>query len=304
MFGFGDHEDFRPVFYVRGYPIYMSGVLVLVHVAAFILTAILLGMGQSGLLMALAFNPGQFFSGYIWQLFTYPLVKVMQMADPFAGIWFLIEMALLWTIGKEIERYLGRWNFLNLYTWLILIPSAVASLLALAGANATLMGSFLVHAGVFFAFAALYPGVMIWGSIQARWLAIGFGAVWTLIFLAQNNWAYMFAIWANGGYAFLAIKRFREGHDVLFWPDFRNLKENRSIQVLPDPEPPARKLRSAPKKTITHSRHNGDPRAQLDALLDKIAEHGIGSLSQSERKQLELLREKLLEQEGAREDRS
>ncbi len=306
MLNFGDHEEFRPICYIRGYPLYASGLLVLIHVAAFVATAVLLGLKENALLLALAFVPEQFFGGWIWQLFTYPFVKLRQMTDPFAGIWFLVEMGLLFTAGREIERYMGRWNLLNLYTWMVVIPVAVASLLTLFGAQTMVMGSFLVHAGLFFAFAAVYPGIQLWGGVPARYVAVGIGAVWSLIFLAQNDWVYLLGIWANAGYAWLAIGRYKEGNEVLFWPDFRQLRTKPRLRVLPDP---ATKPRQPPHPRASRghpdaSHKQGDPRAQLDALLDKIAEHGIASLTDRERRQLEQLRERLLEQEGAREDRS
>jgi len=304
MFGFGDHEDFRPLCYIRGYPLYVSGLLVGVHVLAFILTAIFMATNVS--LLGLMFVPGQFFSGYIWQLFTYPFVKLSQMTDPFAGIWFLIEMALLFVAGRELERHMGRWNFLNLYTWMVVIPAAVASLLAFGGYSTQLLGSFLVNVGVFFAFVVVYPGIPLLGGVPAKWVAIGFGAVWSLIFLAQNNWDFMLATWANGGYAYLAVTRYKQGNEIIFWPDFFKLfGKKHGFKVLPDPEPPRRQPAKSQKpssKRITTSHGNDDPRAQLDALLDKIAEQGIGSLSAAERKQLEQLRERLMEQEGATEE--
>jgi hypothetical protein len=46
MLGYDSSEDQRPITYLNGYPIYATTLLIIVHVVAFLLCAMMIGAGK------------------------------------------------------------------------------------------------------------------------------------------------------------------------------------------------------------------------------------------------------------------
>src|SRR5215813_13346832 len=102
MFGVTTSDDYRPVAWMGSYPVDVTTMLVGIHVAVAILTAILVAFGGGVILDYLRFDsvaiwPG----GQIWRLFTYAFVHPPTPSDL---IWFAVEMYMLFIFGREVER--------------------------------------------------------------------------------------------------------------------------------------------------------------------------------------------------------
>ena len=72
--------------------------------------------GTRGFLELLSLNPG-IYSGYIWQLVTYPFV-----ATPSSGFWFLLELLIVFWFGRTVVTRLGQRRF-----WKVLLVAAVGA---------------------------------------------------------------------------------------------------------------------------------------------------------------------------------
>ncbi len=259
-----DHprSDFRPLFHLGPWPVPLAGLLVMCHCATMILWTIL------GLPSALIFQSGAVLRGFaFWQVATYAFVN-----GP--SIWFAIEMYLLFTFGRDLERLLGRASFLRLYLLLLLSPPLVLLFWGLF-APVTLFGSGAVHFGVFIAFATFYPGAMFLFNIPAKWIALVLLGLGVLQALAARDFAQLAALLLSAGLACGYI-RFSRGQELM--PGFRFTFGSPRTGAA-GRAPRSRKPSGEPPEVI------------VDRLLDKISKDGFQSLSKKERTQLESARQ-------------
>src|SRR5947209_15259216 len=140
MFGVTTSDDYRPVAWMGRYPVDVTTMLVGVHVAAAILTAILVAAGGGSVLAFLQFDSAEvWYGGQVWRLFTYAFVHA-----PSGLLWFAIEMYMLFVFGREVERFIGRRAYLVLYLALLIAPTAVLTIWGLWQRSA-LAGSPALH---------------------------------------------------------------------------------------------------------------------------------------------------------------
>jgi hypothetical protein len=126
-------------------------------------------------------------------------------------------------------------------------------------------------------------------DILAKIAAAALVGIFTLMALAYHDWTGLAALWATSGFAFLFV---RHEQGLITLPTLRLWPRRRpKLRVLPDLPVSKRSPSVAP----------GDASmSEIDALLDKIAHSGIGSLTAKERARLEQGRESLLKKESGR----
>ena len=167
MFGVVTSDDYQPVGWVGRYPIHVTTLLLVVHVACMIVSCFLVAFGAGGVLDCFAFDSAQVLhGGRIWQIATYAF-RPLAVGE---FIWFAIEMYLLFAFGREVERFIGRRAFIALYAVLLLAPAILLSIWGL-GQRVGLAGSATIHFGIFIAFAAIYPNIEMFLRVQAKWIA-------------------------------------------------------------------------------------------------------------------------------------
>ncbi len=258
-------SDYRPLFHLGQWPVPLAGLLVLVHCATMLL-CVLLGFPR-----ILIFQSEAVLHGAFWQLGTYAFVN-----GP--SIWFLIEMYLLYTFGRDLERFLGRTRFLQLYLLLLLAPPLLLLLWGIVSPS-VLAGSGALHFGIFLAFVTLYPGVMFFFNIPAKWLARALLAVVLLQALAARDFPRLAALLLSAALAWGYIRRVR-GLELV--PGVRFTFGSPGSTQATFARPVARKERGE------------DPAVVVDRLLDKISKDGFGSLSGKERAELETARQRMM----------
>ena len=279
MFGVTTSDDYRPVAWMGRYPVDVTTMLVGLHVAAAILTAILVGLVGSSILACLQFNSAAVLhGGQVWRLFTYAFVHA---PTPSGLLWFAVEMYMLFVFGREVERFIGRRAYVALYLTLLLLPAVVLTLLSFSTPT-TFATSTALHFAIFVAFATIYPNVELFLRIMAKWVALIFVAIGTLSALAMRDWQTLVVLWTSIGAAFLFIELRGAGPELAWW---NALKERLG------PKP---KFHVVPKTRPGRSTESDDVYASIDPILDKISKFGIGSLTASERRQLDRERERLL----------
>lgn len=273
MSGYGHSEEHRPVTYWRGHPIYASYLVVIVYCALMVVEAVL---GQTILAVVdwLAFDRAGILSGQAWRVASYGLFNP-------PTIRFAIDMLMLWWFGRELERTFGRRPYAWLYAGIYLLPPLVLLLPGMMQPAARFGQPGALS--LFIAFATQFPGTPVFFTLLAKWAALILVSVFSLMALADRAWIALVLLWSTCGYAHLFV-RYQQGHFTL--PDLRFWKRKPKLRVLPDL--PAKKS-PAPSKPAPAD----TTMAEVDALLDKIATSGIGSLSAKERARLESARDDL-----------
>jgi membrane associated rhomboid family serine protease len=277
MFGVTTSDDYRPVAWMGRYPVDVTTMLVVLHVAVAILTAVLVAFGASSVVAFLQFDSaGVWYGGQVWRLLTYAFVHA-----PSGLLWFAIEMYMLFVFGREVERFIGRRAYIVLYLVLLIAPTAVLTIWGLWQRSA-LAGSPALHFGIFVAFATIYPRVELFLRIMAKWIALILAGVYTFQLLAYHAWTDLVVVWTSIGAAFLFIELRGAGPELVWWSN---------VKARFGPKP---KIRVLQRTQMHRPAEPDDVYASIDPILDKISKFGIGSLTANERRQLNRERERLL----------
>jgi membrane associated rhomboid family serine protease len=286
MFGVTTSDDYRPVAWMGRYPVDVTTMLVGVHVAAAILAAIFAGLfgtfGANPFQTYLAFSSAAVWPGcQVWRLFTYAFIH----APTASGLlWFAVEMYMLFVFGREVERFIGRRAYVGLYLLLLLLPVVILTLCGF-WIPSIMAGSGALHFAIFIAFVTIYPNVDMFLRIPAKWVAVILAGIGTLSALATHDWHTLVVLWTSMGAAFLFIELNGAGPELAWWNAVKERFTPRpKFHVLPKPRARTSGSRSESEDVYT----------SIDPILDKISKFGIGSLTASERRQLDRERERLL----------
>ena len=282
MFGVTTSDGYRPVAWMGRYPVDVTTLLVGVHVSCAILTAFLFAIGSAGVLNYAMFDSAQIWMhAQIWRLVTYAFIHP---PTGYALLWFAIEMYMLYFFGREVERFVGQRAYIWLYALLLLVPAMILTLWGLT-TRTGLAGSGALHFAVFAAFVTLYPNVQFFLRIPAKWVFLILAAIGTLSALAAHAWQDLVVLWVSIALAFFFIELNGAGPELAWWNAVKTRFASRpKYHVVPKPRP-----RAGDGRTESDEVHTS-----IDPILDKISKFGIGSLTASERRQLNRERERLL----------
>jgi len=273
---YGASDEHQPVTWLRGYPLYAAHFIVAGFVGSMILTAIAMAAGAHSLLGSLRFSSEAVLRGEVWRVLSYGFVNP-------PSLWFAIDMLMIVWFGRELEKFFGRKVFLTFFACLYLLSPLLLTLIGLRQPT-SLSGETGAFA-LFVAFATLHPGAMMFFNLLAKWVALILVGLYSLMAISNRDLVGLMTLWATTGFAY-AFVRHQQGHFAL--PSFR-FRRKPALRVLPDLE--TAKVAVAPV----------DPSmAEVDALLDKIAKSGIGSLTAKERARLDAARDDLLKKTSGR----
>ena len=282
MFGqYDSRDEYQPLGYLGRIPLYVTTLLVITYVAFMTAIALFQAGNLPDFAQLLVYRSDAVQMHYqFWRFFTYPLVN----APP--SLWFALEMYLLYSFGREVERFIGRTAFAVLYVSLVVLgPCLLTATATLTHGWLHLQGSQTVDFAVFIAFCTIYPNAEIFFSFKAKWLAAVIIGIDSLQLLAVHAVVELLVFWAATLAAFLFIKYLRGQIQFSFRDYFRLRRSRRSLRSMPPPRPAPRLKPAAPRDNVIES---------IDPLLDKIAKHGIASLTSREREKLEEARAELL----------
>ena len=296
MMGFERSDDYQPLFWVRGRPIHVTTLLVILHSASLILCCLapmVLHTTLVDVLRRLFFSSDAVLHRHMWwQVVTYNFAHV-------PSPWFLLDMIFLFIWGREVERYFGRKTFAVLYGGLVLAaPVFLLTRALLLGSDQVLFqeGSYYVDMGVFIVFATIYPNVQFFFGIACKWFAWAFVAIGTLQCLAIEATNDLSVLWLDVAVAFFGARYASMGSSGFSLPEGWRLREKFPRKTVPGGVKPRLKPRRAVDTDSGGSEdHQGrDVHESIDPLLDKISKHGLASLTNSERAVLEKARVSLL----------
>lgn len=273
------HEDYRPVAWVRGHAIYSTHLIVIFYCVTALVATVVGLQGASELAELLGLSSEKVFAGEIWRILTYGLVNP-------PGIGFAIDMVIIAWFGREMERFFGRRLFLWFYGALYLLFPVVMTILGFV--RPTILVGETGGFALFIAFATLYPGAVFLFNLTAKWLAVIAVGAYSLLAIYARDVVGFASLWASIAFA-MAFVRHQQGRFSI--PRFRFRQRKPTFRVVP------RKRDDDEMKKHTSDFDSEDGESELDGLLDKIARNGLASLSKTERAKLEQAREELLRKE-------
>ncbi len=270
-------EDYRPLFWMGGRPIYAYTLLIILHIIAFVATAICISFfGAMPVYEALVLDTYQVLhQGEVWRLFSYIIFM--------PSLWFIFAMGFLYFAGQQVEQFVGYKTFLKLYAALVLIPAILLCLVGLVLPMDHLGGTESVF-GIFVAFATIYPGIVlnIWFvNLTTKGWAWVLLLVYSLIDFSGHNWSSLLVLWLCAAVGYLGMRLIGAGRGLTWLTDWiedrqaKRLARQRNFKVLKDV-----------KETES-----------IDDILEKISKHGVSSLDARERAALERARTNLLKRD-------
>jgi uncharacterized protein DUF6576 len=272
-------HDYRPITWINRTPVYATTILTALFAVGVIVCAVL---GAGAFLAPFAFVAPQFLHGAIWQPFTYAFVDRLNFFTPLGLFCFYA-----WAI--EIEKHLGRSRFLTLFAMLIAAQPLLCLALWHAGIGVVRFGNYEILAAMLIGFATLYPNIeYLFGWVPLKWFAFVCFVAGSLMNVAARDWIGLSFLWVECGIAFGYIRWLKHGGSVeLPRGFFKNLFHRKpKLRVLPSPGRVRAGKSSGP-----------DEIESIDPLLDKIAKHGLKSLTAKEREKLERARAALLKRQ-------
>jgi len=225
-------------------------------------------------------------SGQVWRIVTWPLAN-----EP-TSIWTLLDIAVFYIFGRELERRLTRPRFVWLLSLLVVIPGIVGTLLLvpIAGLN-------MAATALFAAFVAAEPNARSFFNIPLWGLGAGFLGLNVLQYVGYGQWRQLGLLLAVVGLALVGARSF--GISEIHWipriplPGASPSKRRDPKSKRPKVKPPKQKrgARRGPGEVIpiSSSRSLDElmAQAELDMLLDKISSSGLDSLTPDERRRLD-----------------
>ena len=278
-------SDDDPLFHVGGRPFRVTETLVVLHIMAWVALAFAHGFNvdMEGIRLFSLSTSQVLGHGWVCQLLTYPFINALQPI-------FVLTVLMLFFFGRTVERAIGRRPFLLLYLGLTVVPAIVLCLVSLA-TNRPLVyyGVTNIDFALFVAFALVFPEApMLLFGVQAKWMAVGFAAVSTLIDIAYHEWIDLLVLWTALGVAVAAIR-------FPFLGAWLNDLREKQEQAKLERERAKVAAVVAEKKASEARRHQS-----IDPILDKISKTGMQSLTREERLVLEEARKELLRRDGAK----
>jgi len=274
-------EDYRPLFWFQGHPIYVNTLILIAYIAAFAIGGVALhSLGGGAIAPLILSTDSVLHYGQIWRLFSY---IIFLPTDPWSALNFIFAMGFLFYFGRQVEEFVGRKIYFNLFAALVLTPAILLCLIGLLWPQ-NYLGGYGIIFGIFIAFATLYPGAMIciwFVNLTAKGWAYALLAVLSLTYFAENDSIGLGGLWVDAALAYLGMRYIGAGRGLTWltdWLDDRRtqkLARQHNIKLVRDKE----------------------ASESIDAILEKISKQGVGSLDAREKAALERARTNLLKRD-------
>ena len=250
----------------------------------------------------------QLAQGKVWQLLTFQFLH--------GGLFhLLINCAMIWFIGRQIEESLGKVKFMSLYLIAGVFGGLIQCSLAWANVDSALdplgraIGVVGASAGIFGLMAAF--AMMYWNReltllimfilpvrMKAKFILIALAVIGVLGIISKDSGIAHGAHLGGMIWGVLYILLFVQGGTMSGAPPLWNRVRERKTSG----KSVRRKVETMDGGASAYSKSNGsinDPEEDLmkdkiDPILDKISAHGFGSLSDEERDILEKARKKMM----------
>ena len=284
--------NWRPEVARRGVSLCLK--LIIINVVCFILQHSIRGFDES-----LALFPSRLAQGHVWELLSYQFLH--------GGLFhLLINCAMIWFVGRQMEESLGKTKFLILYliagvfggllqcllTWTHYLPEA-----GVVGASAGIFGLIAAFAMVFWdreiTFLIMF---IIPVRMRAKYLLIALAVIGVLGIISKEGGIAHGAHLGGMIWGVLFVLLFIQGGT---WngaePWWRRLKDRFTVRrernvVTTDGGARAYSHGDGSDETVKEVDY---VETEIDPILDKISREGIHSLSDRERAILEQARKRM-----------
>lgn len=240
-------------------------------------TILIVGLGAIGSVVAtlapavfreLYFDPRLLLGGSVWRAFTWPFVDIL-------SPWVALSLALLWYFGRDLEAQVGRRAMTSLYVGMWAALTAITMAVWLLNGNGRLAGLGLVQFIILLLWIAEYPQRPFFFGIRAWVVGAVFLGLQLLLLLASSQFSAL--VTSVGALALTAVFARRAGL-LSEWAFVPGKQRPRAPRV------PRSEQRAAQRRASDAER--------IDDLLEKISSQGMHSLTASERRELEKLRQR------------
>ena len=236
---------------------------------------------------ALLLDPDSFLHGQVWRLVTWPIAYPNGM-----GLFDVIAVALFWYFGTEIEGLLGKKRM----AWFLGLVTVGLGLLWVAVVEISFRFGLLFSLNqlelmVLLVFIAEYPRRRFFFNIPGWVIGVVIVAISVLGYLGNRDWLLLLNFVLGLALTAVIARSLGLMAELTWVPN---------LAIRRKPKKPKRSRRTrgrAPSSTGPWQPPPTPPvsrdQAELDALLDKISATGMDSLTDQEREQLLVLRDRL-----------
>ena len=225
-----------------------------------------------------AFAPGEVLRGQVWRVLTWPFVSGV-------SLWSVLTLVLLWYFGRDLENQVGRRAMMALYVGLWATLTVVNFVIGLLLSGGVLAGLDAIQFIVLLLWIAEYPRRPFFFGIPAWVVGAVLVAIQVLQLIMIRNVAGLVSLVLTGIVAMFIARAFGLLSELTFLPGGPGGRGgSRPAPVVRAAKPSRARQKAAARQASDHER--------MDALLEKISEQGIHSLTPAERKELEALRER------------
>lgn len=229
--------------------------------------------------MHLMYTPELVAAGEPWRLVTWPFANDL-------SLWTVITLAMFWYFGTDLERLIGRTRML----WLLLgmwasFTAAYTVVAVVAGSGRGLFGLGSIEFLLLLLWIAEYPGRRFIFNIPAWVVGAILVAVQVFGLLAARDIPGLLSLLLS--FVLVAIVARAVGLLGEYpWIPGRMVSGR----------PVAARAPRVPRAQARQATRHASDRERLDALLDQINAGGLNSLSDSQRRELMKLRDRLRRQ--------
>lgn len=243
-------------------------------------------------------NTDSVLGGEIWRIATWPMVNYFLGRGLF---WSLLLMAFFWIIGSQLEGLIGRVPFLRYLIFIGLGSSLILVVLSLVFSfNSLIFGLRYLELGILAAFAVQFPSAQFMFGIPARMLAGFIIGIELFQDLADRQWGGIIMVISSVVLGLIGLRALGHGNEAEWIPKVtipglspaggpRGTSTMRAPRVAKSKR--SRGRNKAGLAAVPTPRPSASPTpessAEIDALLDKIAESGYDSLTKPEKARLE-----------------
>lgn len=232
------------------------------------------------------FVPAEVLQGQVWRAVTWPFVDGI-------SLWSILTLVLLWYFGRDLENQVGRRPMMSLYVALWAILTVVAFVVGLAMGGGAMAGLDSIQFIVLLLWIAENPRRPFFFGIPAWVVGAVLVALQVLSYIAIRDLAGLASLVVTFFVAAVVARRFGLLSDLSWLPGRRGsaprIRQGGGVRA---PQAAAPRTPRAARAEQKAAARQASDHERMDALLEKISEQGIHSLTPAERKELEALRER------------
>ena len=227
---------------------------------------------------ATALAPTAVLAGEVWRVVTWPFFAPI-------SLWSVLTLVLLWYFGRDLERQVGRSGMASLYVGLWAILTVVEFVVGLVLGGGGVGGLDAIQFIVLLLWIGEYPRRPFFFGIPAWVVGAVLVAIQVLGNIAARSLAGLVSLLITAVAAVFLARAFGLLSELTWLPGGAG-------GARPAPPTAARRAPTPSRAQQRAATRHASDTERMDALLEKISEQGIHSLSKAERKELDLLRER------------